>query len=181
MLVMPTDVLPTLVSVAGWVALVVPTNCVAKVMLVGVRVSAALVPVPVRATTSGLLGALSEKVSVPLSGPLLLGVNVTETLQVAPIGSVVPQVLLLMAKSVALVPPMAIELMVSATPLLFVSVTVRGPEVLPTVWVGNASAQGQTCAPRTNFATHPCVLPAKFGWIAPGVTGRSGENVRPTR
>src|SRR5437660_11197226 len=118
MLVMPTDVLPTLVNVAGWVPLVVPTNCVAKVMLVGVRVSAALVPVPVRAATSGLLGALSEKVSVPLSGPLLLGVNVTETLQVAPIGSVVPQVLLLMGQSVALVAQIAIELIVGASLLL---------------------------------------------------------------
>lgn len=60
--VMDTDVIvkmpgPTFVTVTFWLALVVPTVCVANVRLAGL--TATMVPVPLSATLCGLPGALS--------------------------------------------------------------------------------------------------------------------------
>src|SRR5271169_2006995 len=50
-------------------------------------------PVPARATTWGLVAALSLKVRVPVVGPSATGVNVTLTVQLAPAAMPLPQVL----------------------------------------------------------------------------------------
>ena len=61
------------------------------------------------------------------------GVKVTETLQLAPMPRVEPQVLELMAKSAALVPVRAMDVMLNIAVPLFVSCTVEAAEVVLTV------------------------------------------------
>src|SRR5271170_2027963 len=51
----------------------------------------ALTPVPVRATVSGLPGALLLTDSVPVAAPAAVGANCTPTVQEAPAASEVPQ------------------------------------------------------------------------------------------
>jgi len=53
-------------------------------------------PVPDKLTASGLVGALSANISVPVIDPTLVGANVTPTVQLAPAAMPVPQVLLAM-------------------------------------------------------------------------------------
>src|SRR5437764_7268159 len=72
-------------------ALVVPTVTVPKFSEFGIN--SIDCPVPVRGTVCGLPGALSVKESVPLRAPLLVGVKVTLTTQLAPAATVAPQVL----------------------------------------------------------------------------------------
>ena len=92
-----TGVAPTFVNVTDLAALVVPTATVPKLSEVGERESC--VPVPVKATVCGLFGASSLKVNIPVRTPITVGVKVTLTVQLSPTASVVPQVLLLIAKS----------------------------------------------------------------------------------
>jgi hypothetical protein len=72
------EALPELVSVSGWLALVVPGVWVANVKLVGERVETGAVatPVPKSATAWGLPEALSETERTAERAPLALGVNV---------------------------------------------------------------------------------------------------------
>src|SRR5580658_120473 len=91
--------------------------------------STAAAPVPERATVWGEVAALSEKVSVPVLLPVVLGENVMPTVQerVAPIPE--PQVLLAMAK---LAEGAAIMLLkVRAELWLFVRLTVMAALVSP--------------------------------------------------
>jgi hypothetical protein len=52
-----------------------------------------LAPVPLRATLCGEPVALSVMVSVPVRVPVVVGVKVTEIVQLAPAATLVPQVL----------------------------------------------------------------------------------------
>jgi hypothetical protein len=90
-LVIATDVVPTFVTVmfCGWLA--VPLVKVPKFRLEGEKLIT--VPVPVRATVCGLLGALSVTVSVPVRVPALLGTNTTLMVQVPAAGKLVGQLL----------------------------------------------------------------------------------------
>jgi hypothetical protein len=89
-----------LVSVTDLDELVVPTVTVPKLNVVAESVTGAL-PVPVRFTVCGLFPALSVNVRVPVAAPTTAGVNVTPTVQVAPAATLVPHVLLAMAKGEA--------------------------------------------------------------------------------
>lgn len=73
--------------------LVVFTGCVPKFTLVGV--SCTNVPVPDSGTLCGLSGALSVMEIEPLSGPLVVGLNVTFAVQLAPGPSISPQSVLI--------------------------------------------------------------------------------------
>jgi hypothetical protein len=98
----------------------------AKPRLVVLSVTAASVPVPVRETACGLPGALSLTVRDAVRVPLALGWNVTVMVHVALIARVfgfTGQVLV-WAKLEALVPEIAIPVMVRGAVPLFVSVTV---------------------------------------------------------
>jgi hypothetical protein len=112
------------------VALVTPTVVLLNVKLVGETVTGEE-PVPVRVTTWGLFAALSLKVSEPLRAPVVVGENVTPTLHVALAATLVPQVLLEIAKS----PLGAMLEKESATFSLLVSVIVLALLVLPTATV----------------------------------------------
>jgi hypothetical protein len=69
------------------VALVLPTAAAPKFELLGVR-STGATPVPVKATVSGLVSALSVTVSVAVRNPGAEGVNVTVMRQISPRPSV---------------------------------------------------------------------------------------------
>src|SRR6266566_5530746 len=110
MLVMVRVPAPLSVSVTVWAALLVPTFCVLKLRLGGLRLTAGagVMPVPLKATLCGLPVALSASVRLALRAAATVGVKVTLTVQEAPAASVLGLVgqLLVWAKSPAFVPPM---------------------------------------------------------------------------
>ncbi len=81
-----------------------------KLRLVGERLTAGAVPVPLRPTVCGLPAALSLMLSVALRVPVAVGVKVTLIEQLAPAATDVPQ-LLVWAKSVGFVPPIVMLVM----------------------------------------------------------------------
>jgi hypothetical protein len=119
---------PTFVRVTVLAALVVPTSWSEKLRLVGLTVT--MVPVPLSATVCGLPKALSLKVKVAERAPATWGRNVTLTVQVDPAVSVVPQVFEGMAKSAALVPVIAMLLMLRVEVPVFLNVTVCAEDVV---------------------------------------------------
>jgi hypothetical protein len=92
MLEITSGAVPVFWSVELWAALVVPVSCEPKVRLVGVRVTAGAVPVPVRATLCGLPAASSVTVMPALRLPAAVGEKVTEIVQLALAASVVGHV-----------------------------------------------------------------------------------------
>lgn len=83
---------------------------------------------PVSETDCGLVASESVNVSVPLRVPVAVGEKVTETLQLAPAASEVPQVFVC-AKS----PLAAMELMLTVLAVPLFKVTDFDVEVVPTV------------------------------------------------
>lgn len=81
---------PTFAKVMTCTGLMVPTVWLAKFTLPGDKL--AIVPVPVRATVCGLPLALSATVMVPLTVPFVVGVKLTEIVQLAPLGRLARQV-----------------------------------------------------------------------------------------
>src|SRR6266852_6532832 len=97
MLVMLNEAVPLLLRVTACAPLLVPTSWLAKVRLVGERLTAGAleaVPVPVRLTICGLSLALSLMVMLPVRVPAAVGVKVTLMLQLPPAATALPQVLL---------------------------------------------------------------------------------------
>jgi hypothetical protein len=107
--------------------LVVPTVIVPKLSDVGESVTGA-VPVPLKATTCGLVSALSITTRLPLAAPSAAGTNWTPTLQLAPALSALPQVVLAIVNGAVAV-MLAIA---SAAGSRFVIVTDRTVLTLPT-------------------------------------------------
>jgi hypothetical protein len=68
---------PVFVSITGCRALVVKTTCVGKVRLVGLKVTAAWVPTPVRDAFCGLLAAPSVMATAAFLAPVAFGLKVT--------------------------------------------------------------------------------------------------------
>ena len=100
-----------MVRVNTFAALVVPILCGAKVRLVGDRVTEEedATPVPASATVCGEPPALSVMTNAPVRVPLVVGLKVTEILQLAAPATPLPQVLV-SAKS----PEVAIDEMLNA-------------------------------------------------------------------
>jgi hypothetical protein len=115
---------PVLVSVTGSVA-VVPSGVPGKVSVVGARLTAGAVPVPLSATCCGDPAALSAMLSVAVSEPAAAGLKLTVILQLAFAATLVPQALL-SENEAALVPVMVIAVLasVSAAFPVLISVTV---------------------------------------------------------
>ena len=96
-----------------------PTTWLAKVRLVGERLTAGAVPVPVRLTLWGLPVALSARVRDAVRVPLAAGINVTLTEQLALAASELPQVLV-SVKSLALAPvSVMLVMLIAELPVLF--------------------------------------------------------------
>jgi hypothetical protein len=92
MLVMVSVAPPVLVSVVACCD--VPPTCTdPKDRVDGENCTVGEVPVPVKGTVCGELGALSAKETVALLAPTPVGVNVTPRVQFAPAARVAPQVL----------------------------------------------------------------------------------------
>ena len=81
------------VTVTVLAELVLPTANVSKRNELEESVTGAL-PFPERLTVCGLLGESSVKVSVPVIDPVVVGENVTPTVQLAPAATLAPHVLL---------------------------------------------------------------------------------------
>jgi hypothetical protein len=81
-----------LLTVTVFAALVVDTAWLPNPRLAGLTVTGTT-PLPVKETVCGLLFALSLTVSVPVREPVVVGVNVTLIVQLAPAASEVPHVL----------------------------------------------------------------------------------------
>lgn len=93
--------------------------------------------IPVRLMVCGLPGALSIMISEAERVPLPVGVNVTLITQFAFAASDVAQVLV-SEKSLLLVPPVVMLVMLSGPLPLFVSVSVCAIDAVPIVWLVNA-------------------------------------------
>ena len=89
MLIVPV---PVFFNVTVLAALVVPTCCVVKARLVGLKLATGATPVPVRLAVWGLPAALSVMVNVPVRVPVVVGVKVTLIVQFPPPESEVPHV-----------------------------------------------------------------------------------------
>src|SRR5207245_6589845 len=119
---------PLLVRVTVCAALVVPTRCLPKVLLVSESVAGGgVAPVPVSDTDCGLPAASSVMVTVAVRALAAVGVKVRLRTQLAPAASVAPLMQVVpeaSAKSPALAPPStAVAMLRGAVPLL-VRVTV---------------------------------------------------------
>src|SRR5207302_9688674 len=119
---------PLLVRVTVCAALVVPTRCLPKALLVAESVAVGgVTPVPVSDTDCGLPAASSVMVSVAVRALAAVGVKVRLRTQLAPAASVTPLTQVVpeaRAKSPALAPPRtAVAMLRGAVPLL-VRVTV---------------------------------------------------------
>ena len=89
-----------------------------KVRLVGEKVTAGAVPVPVNETVCGLPLALSVTETAPVREPVAVGAKVTEIVQVPATATEAPQVLVWLKSPLA-----AIVVIVSAADPVLVSVT----------------------------------------------------------
>jgi hypothetical protein len=88
---------PLLFSVAAFAAPVFPILTVTQLIVEGLAEAlppVVLTPVPERATVCGLLLAVSETDNVADLVPLAVGLNATETVQLADAARLAPQVLL---------------------------------------------------------------------------------------
>jgi len=135
MLLMFSAALPVFVSVAICAVLVVPEAAV-KLSVVGASDAAGAevaAPDPFNAKVCGDPVALSTIDNVAAKLATEAGVNVIDTMQLAPADSVLPQPLLAIAKSPGLVPPSVTPVMFTLRLPVFVSVAICGSLVAPTV------------------------------------------------
>jgi hypothetical protein len=103
------------------------------------------IPVPLRETICGLPGALSVMLSAAVRVPDAVGLNLTLMLQLAPAGSELPQVWVC-TKSPALVPVIAMLLMVKLAVPVLLSVTIFGALVVPINWAEKVRRVGDKVA-----------------------------------
>ena len=114
-------VLELFVSVTVFGALVVPIACEENDKLVGANVTGSL-PVPDKAAICGLPGPEVAIASEPFTDPVSVGVNVTESVQLAPLLSAPPQGELPLPAAVKLALALTLLIVIAPVPL-FVTVT----------------------------------------------------------
>ena len=140
MLEMASAVSRLLVAVMIFAALVVYSACLPKLSEAGARVTG-ITPVPASEAVCGLLDAPSVTVKVPVSAPVMLGVNVTEMVQLELAATLLPHVLV-SAKS-----PLAMMLeMERAEFRLLVKVTVFAALVVYSACLPKPSEAGLSLA-----------------------------------
>jgi hypothetical protein len=110
---------PELVMVTLWGVLSTPIAAALNCSAEAERLTAGAMAVPVRATVCGDPELLSTSESVATAAPAAVGAKVTITVQVAPLLSTAPQVLVSL-NSTAFVPLMEMaEMLAGARPVLF--------------------------------------------------------------
>lgn len=121
---------PVFVNVTGCGALVVVTVWVAKVRVVGKRVTVgAGPPIPLNEIVCGLFAALSVMVTDPYRLPLAVGAKVMLRVQLAPLPTLEPHELV-SAKS----PVVETLVMIKGEPPMLFKFTDSGVLVVPTTW-----------------------------------------------
>lgn len=131
MVVMVSALFPLLVKVTFWVALLVPMFWTAKVRLVGEKVTAGPVPVPLRPTVCGLPGALSATLRLAERAPVAVGAKITVIVHLLPAAKDPPQVFVWL-KSLAFAPVILMLFRVRVAVPVFVSVTALPELFVPT-------------------------------------------------
>ena len=134
MLVMDRAPVPVLVSVIDCDALLAPTWTEPNERLLVERDTTGPepVPVPVRVAICGEPVALSAIDRLPFKVPEAVGLNSTETVQLAEAASVLPQVVADLIKDEALVPVIVSEVRVTVPVPVFLIVTICAAVVEPT-------------------------------------------------
>ena len=131
MLLMVRVAFPVLFRVKVWAGLVEPRFWLLKVRLVGVTPAMGALPVPVRATASGLLCRLSTMLTVAVRIPTVVGANFTTIVQLAFGASELPQ-LFVSEKSPGLRPTILMPPMVKLAVPVFNMATLCAVLVVPT-------------------------------------------------
>lgn len=134
---------PPLFRVTVLIAPVVPTFWSGNATLVGDRVTAGVIPVPLKLAVWGLPAALSGMVTVPVLVPVAVGVKVTLIMQLAPATREVPQLLVWPKSPLTPILPPVMER--GAVPLL-VSVKICALLVVPTFWPPKVRLEGVSVA-----------------------------------
>jgi hypothetical protein len=125
---------------------VAPTAWLAKVRLVGERLAADAIPVPLTLTLWGLWETLSVTVTSAVRVPVAVGWKVTVIVQLAPAAMVDPQ-LVVCAKSPGFVPEISMLEMLTVELPTFVTVLVWAALVVPTAWLPKVTVGGLTESP----------------------------------
>ena len=128
-------------------------------------------PVPDNATFCGLLAALSLTPKAALRAPLALGLNLTLIVQLAPTANELPQ-LWVCEKSPALVPVIAIPLIVNVVVPTFVNVTGLAAVVIPTF------TEPKLRLPGESFAVVPIPLSSTFCGLPAALSVTINEALR---
>lgn len=147
MALMVAVTVPVFLTVTICASLVEPTMVLANAMEVGVRVTvgvAEVAPVPVRATVCGVPVALSAIDRLAFNAPVAAGLNATETVQMAPAASDVPQVVADLRNEVGFVPVMVSEDRVTVPVPVFLMVTSWAAVVVPTLVEAKVSEVGES-------------------------------------
>jgi hypothetical protein len=159
--------LPVFISVVDCAALVAPATA-EKVSVAGESETPGAegaVPVPLSATVCGVPLALSAMESDAAKLAAEAGVNVTETVQLAPAASELPHVLV-SAKSVGFAPVMVMLVIVNAALPVFISVIVCAAVVVPAIVdakvsvAGASDVAGAAAAVPVPFSVTVCVVVA---------------------
>jgi len=159
-LVKVTALLPVLVTVTLWAALVVPVFWVANVRLRGLKVNVKIAPVPLKAIDCGLPVALSVTEIDALRAPPAVGEKVADTLQALPaakLAGLMGQVLAPKAKSPGFAPDSAKLVKVTAPVPVLVTVTLCAALVVPIVCVAKVRLAG--LKPKDKVAAERSVKP----------------------
>jgi hypothetical protein len=187
-----TLAVPVLVKVTTWASLVLPKMVAGNAMEAGLNVTVEVpdaMAVPVKATVCGEPVALSATESNAVSVPAAVGLNSTETVQVALAASEVPQVVADLRNEVAFVPVMVSDDSVTAVVLVFFTVTICAVEVEPMAVDAKVKLAGESVTVRAPAAVavpvsatvcgEPVALSAtdRLPDFAPAVTGLNSTEI----
>jgi len=139
------EAVPVFLTVTTWAAVVAPTAVEAKARLVGdteIAAAPAATPVPERETVC--VPTLSATASVAVSAPEDAGLNSTETVQLAPAASEVPQVVADFTNELELVPLTVSDVSEAEAVPVFLTVTTWAAVVTPTVVEAKLRLVGET-------------------------------------
>ena len=181
-LLMEIAVVPSLLSVTDWTALVEPTLIVPKESACGVTVNVLIFPVAVPESDTLCEELYPEWLNARVASrvPAASGVKVIVTVQFEEAARLVPQVLLEITKSPAFVPEIPMLLIATGEVPMLLRVTMLGVPVEPTATLPHARLLGSMRTPTTRQpATARTMrqivagsrLPAQFrqtvlGWFA---------------
>src|ERR1035437_1913999 len=147
---------PLLVSVTCWAALLLPTGWLEKLKLAGLNATLGAVACPLRPTDCGEPVALSVTLSLPPRVSAAVGANVPAIVQLAPMATGEPQVLV-WQKS----PVVAIWVTVNAAVPLLVNVTCWAALELPTGWLEKLKLPGLNATLGAATSGEACELAPK--------------------